>query len=148
MLWLNIQQLLVGRNDELLICFICCLHFYNFMHMHQKATEYCQYEKLEADFCAALQRIGFTPEEHGAIIDYSGCWNLAVLDLLSEEDLIRMCKSFCSRPNLPIPSLTVLQEKLLLGIRFWISNRQSLQLPFVANKFRIHTSYPMLTDTR
>jgi hypothetical protein len=31
------------------------------------------------------------------------------------------------RPNVPIP-LTVLQEKLLLGVRFWVSNRQRLQL--------------------
>jgi hypothetical protein len=47
--------------------------------------------QLEADFRAALQRIEFTPEEQGAIIDYTGCRNLAMLGLLSEEDLIRMC---------------------------------------------------------
>jgi hypothetical protein len=87
--------------------------------------------QLEADFRAALNRIGFMPDEQGAIIDYTGCRNLAMLGLLSEEDLIWMCKAFRTRPN-PIP-LTVLQEKLLLGIRFWISNRQRLQMPIIAD---------------
>jgi hypothetical protein len=71
--------------------------------------------QLEADFRAALNRIGFTPDEQVAIIDYTGCRNLAMLGLLSEEDLMHMCKAFCTRPNNPIP-LTVLQEKLLLGV--------------------------------
>jgi hypothetical protein len=68
--------------------------------------------QLEADFRAALNRIGFTPEEQAAIIDYTGCRNIAMLGLLSEDDLIRMCKAFRARPNVLIP-LSVLQEKLL-----------------------------------
>jgi len=83
--------------------------------------------QLELDFRAALNRIGFTPEEQAAIVHYTGCRNIAMLGLISEEDLIRMCKAFRMRPNVPIP-LTVLQEKLLLGVRFWVSNRQRLQL--------------------
>jgi hypothetical protein len=51
-------------------------------------------DQLEADFHAALNRIGFTPDEQGAIIDYTGCRNLVMLGLLSEEDLVRMCKAF------------------------------------------------------
>ncbi len=50
-----------------------------------------------------------------------------MLGLLSEDDLIRMCKAFRARPNVLIP-LSVLQEKLLLGIRFWVTNRQRLQI--------------------
>ncbi len=87
--------------------------------------------QMEADFRAALNRIGFTPDEQNAIIEYTGCRNLAMLGLLSEEDLTRMCKAFRMRPNAPIP-LTVLQEKLLLGVRFWVTNRQRLQLPIEA----------------
>ena len=83
--------------------------------------------QLEADFCAALNRVGFTPDEQVAIIEYTGCRNLAMLGLLSEDDLTRMCKAFQTRSVAPIP-LSVLQEKLLLGIRFWVANRQRLQL--------------------
>ena len=87
--------------------------------------------QLEADFLAALNRIGFNPDEQIAIVEYTGCRNIAMLGLLSEEVIIRMCKAFRTCTIVPIP-LTVLQEKLLLGIRFWISNRQRLQLPIEA----------------
>lgn len=50
--------------------------------------------QLEADFRAALNRVGFTPDEQVAIIEYTGCRNLAMLGLLSEDDLTRMCKAF------------------------------------------------------
>jgi hypothetical protein len=76
-----------------------------------------------ADFHAALNQIGFLPDKQNAIIEYTGCRNIAMLGLLSEEDTMQMCKAFCMQPIAPIP-LTVLQEKLLLGIRFWIANRQ------------------------
>jgi hypothetical protein len=67
--------------------------------------------QLEVDFRAALNRIGFTPDEQGAIIEYTGCRNIAMLGLLSEDDITRMFKAFCTRPNAPM-QLTVLQEKL------------------------------------
>jgi hypothetical protein len=84
--------------------------------------------QLEADFRAALNRIGFTPDEQTAIVEYTGCRNIAMLGLLAEEDITRMCKAFRASMIAPIP-LTVLQEKLLLGLRFWISSRQRLQIP-------------------
>jgi hypothetical protein len=83
--------------------------------------------QLEAEFRAALNRIGFTPLEQDAIIEYTGCRNVAMLGLLSEDDFTRMCKALRTRPNVPLP-ITVLQEKLLLGLRFWISNHQRLQI--------------------
>ncbi len=88
--------------------------------------------QLEADFRAALNHIGFTPDEQIAIIEYTGCRNIAILGLLSEEDITRMCKAFRTRPNAPI-LLMVLQEKLLLGVRFWISSQQRFQIPVEAN---------------
>lgn len=84
--------------------------------------------QLEADFHTALNHISLTSDEQTAIADYLNCHNIAMLGLLSEEDIIRMCKAFHARPNAPI-LLTVLQEKLLLGIRFWISSQQRLQIP-------------------
>lgn len=80
-----------------------------------------------ADFRDALNRIGFLPVEQQAIIDFTGCTNLAMLGLLLEEDITKMCKNFRTRPINPVP-LTLLQEKLLLGLRFWIASRQRLQL--------------------
>ncbi len=77
--------------------------------------------QLELDFHTALHRIGFILDEQAAIIDYTGCRNIAMLGLVSEEDLMRICKAFHMRLNAPIP-LIVLQEKLLLGIQFWVSN--------------------------
>jgi hypothetical protein len=88
---------------------------------------------LEADFRAALNRIGFTPMEQEAIIEYTGCRNIAMLGLLSEDDITRMCKALRTRAIAPI-SLTILQEKLLLGVRFWISYWQRLQLPIEAEE--------------
>jgi hypothetical protein len=57
--------------------------------------------QLEADFYVALNHIGFTPDEQGAIIEYTCGRNVAMLELLSEEDLIRMCKaSACGQISL------------------------------------------------
>jgi len=50
--------------------------------------------QLETDFHAALNLIGFTPIEQEGIIDYTGCRNIAMLDLLSEDDLTQMGKAF------------------------------------------------------
>ncbi len=35
--------------------------------------------QLEVDFRAALHHIGFTPDEQAAIINYTGCINIAML---------------------------------------------------------------------
>ncbi len=86
--------------------------------------------QLEEEFRDALNRIGFTPTEQGAIIEYSGCRNLAMIGLLSEEDIARMCKAFRTRPIAPI-GITILQEKLLLGVRLWVANRLRVQLPII-----------------
>jgi hypothetical protein len=56
--------------------------------------------QLEADFHAALNHIGFTLDEQGAIIEYTGCRNVAMLGLLSEDDLICMWKHFVYDPML------------------------------------------------
>ncbi len=69
-----------------------------------------------ADFCDALNRIGFLAAEQDAIIDFTGCTNMAMLGLLLEEDISKMCKTLRTRAN-PVP-LTLLQEKLLLGLCF------------------------------
>ncbi len=95
---------------------------------------------LEADFSAALNHMGFTPDEQGAIIEYTGCRKLAMLGLLPEDDLIHMCKAFHAWPNAPI-ALSVLQEKLLLGLHFWVTNRQWLQIAVDATEVTPSLAY-------
>ena len=80
-----------------------------------------------ADFRDALNHNGFLPAEQQAIIDFTGCTYLAMLGLLLEEAIIKMCKTFQTRPINPV-LLTLLQEKLLLGLQFWITCCQCLQL--------------------
>jgi hypothetical protein len=55
-----------------------------------------------------------------------------MLGLLSEDDIIRMCKTCCTHAANPLP-LMVLQEKLYFAICFWITNCQCLQLPIEPN---------------
>jgi hypothetical protein len=55
-----------------------------------------------------------------------------MIGLLSEEDVTRMCKAFRTRPVAPI-LITVLHEKLLLGVRFWVSNHRRVQLSINAD---------------
>jgi len=50
-----------------------------------------------------------------------------MIGLLLEDDITKMCKTLRTRQLNPVP-LTLLQEKLLLGLRFWIAGRQRLQL--------------------
>ncbi len=69
--------------------------------------------QLEADFRAALNHVGFTPDGQIAIIEYTGCRNLAMLGLLSEDDLTRMCKAFRMRSVAPIP-LSVFTGKVIV----------------------------------
>jgi hypothetical protein len=79
-----------------------------------------QQARLLAEFRAALNHIGFNVAEQQAIVDFTGCTNLAMLGLLLKEDISTMCKALRICPMNPVP-LTLLQEKLLLGLRFWIA---------------------------
>lgn len=82
-------------------------------------------------FRDALSRIGLNPIMQEEIIAYTGCVNIAMLGLLTAEDISKMCKTFRTRANNPI-NVTVIQEQLILAIRFWVTNRQRLQKPIDA----------------
>jgi hypothetical protein len=86
------------------------------------------------DFEAALARIGFGPQERTAIIDMSGCRNIAMLGLLTADQVSKICKRIETRVIDPLP-ITTIQEQLLLAMRFWVANRQRLQLPIDAAAF-------------
>lgn len=87
-----------------------------------------------AAFDAVLERIGFTQPQRDAIIETTGCRNVAMLGLLAADQISKMCKRLESRTVNPIV-ITTVQEQLLLGLRFWVSNNQRLQLPIVAEEY-------------
>jgi hypothetical protein len=82
----------------------------------------------------ALMRIGFGLPERTAIIEMSGCRNIAMLGLLTTDQVSKVCKRIETRQVNPLP-ITTLQEQLLLALRFWVTNRQRLQLPILAADF-------------
>jgi hypothetical protein len=77
-------------------------------------------------FMAALSCIGCAPALQQETIAYTGFVNIAMLGLLALDDIAKICKNFRTRPINPIP-VTVIQEQLLLAVRFWVSSHQRLQ---------------------
>jgi hypothetical protein len=68
----------------------------------------------------ALSRIGFGLDERQAFIASSGCTNIAMLGLLSADQISKICKRLVSRMINPI-ALSAIQEQLLLAMRFWVT---------------------------
>ena len=56
-----------------------------------------------------------------------------MLGLSTPDDISKMCKTFRTRSNNPL-RITVIQEQLLLAVRFWVSSRQRLQKLVLANE--------------
>ncbi len=80
-----------------------------------------------AEFKAALERMGFSHAQQDAIIESSRCMNIAMLGLLSVDQLSKMCKWLDHWPINPV-WITTVQEQLLLAMRYWVVNKQRLQL--------------------
>jgi hypothetical protein len=55
-----------------------------------------------AEFSTALERIGFEQEQRDAIIETNGCRNMAMLGLLSADQISKLCKRLDSRQVNPI----------------------------------------------
>jgi hypothetical protein len=62
-----------------------------------------------------------------------------MLGLLTIDQIRKTCKRLVSRTVDPI-RITMVQEQLLLGLRFWVANNQRLQLPLVAEDFTMITA--------
>jgi len=92
-----------------------------------------------ADFDALLARIGFNADQRNAVIDISGCINVAMIGLLTIDQLSKMCKSIESRAVNPVVIFTV-QEQFLLSLRHWVVNKQRLQEPIHPNEFTMVTA--------
>jgi hypothetical protein len=87
-----------------------------------------------AAFENALARTGFAPDECQAFIAASGCINMAMMGLLSADQISKICKRLSTRAANPIV-LSAIQEQLLLAMRFWVANLQRLQQPIIADRF-------------
>jgi len=86
-----------------------------------------------ARFENALARIGFSPDERQGFIEVNGCRNVAMLDLLSPEQINCTFKRLSTRPINPLAT-SANQEQLVLAVRFWVASQQHLQLTFDADQ--------------
>ena len=89
-------------------------------------------EDEQVQFINALARIGFSPMERQGFIEVSGCVNIAMLGLLSADQVSRIFKRLATRTVDPIYT-SAIQEQLLLAVRFWIVSQQRLQQPIDAD---------------
>jgi hypothetical protein len=76
-----------------------------------------------ADFDAVLSRIGFNQPQRDAIIEASGCQNVAMIGLLTADQVSKMCKHIENQPVNPLV-ITTVQEQLLLSLRYWVASKQ------------------------
>jgi hypothetical protein len=91
---------------------------------------------IQQEFLAALARISFDQAQQDAIVETSGCTNVAMLALLSATQVSKICKRIETRLVNPVRVNTV-QEQLLLAMRFWVTQCQCLQLPVDAAQFNM-----------
>ena len=82
----------------------------------------------EQAFRDALTRLGFTMDQQIAFIQQTGCRNVAMLGLLTSEQVSKVCKEIRTRVINPI-LISTIQEQLLLALRYWVINKQRLHQP-------------------
>jgi hypothetical protein len=82
-------------------------------------------------FQAALMRIIFDALRAEAIMELSGCSNIAMLGILSTSQIAKLCKQISTRADNPL-AITSVQEQMLLALHSWIVNHQCLQQPIDA----------------
>jgi hypothetical protein len=92
-----------------------------------------------ADFDNILTKIGFSQQQCDVIIEASGCHNLAMIGLLIATQITKMCKWIESHAINPLVIMTV-QEQLLLGLQYWVANKQQLHQPIIAEEFTMITA--------
>jgi hypothetical protein len=89
--------------------------------------------EAQAAFQAALGRIGFSAAAQAAVVS-QGFVNVALLGLMTADQVKQFCKLIREDPVNPIP-INMLQQQMLLAFRFWVMNRQRLGLAVNANEF-------------
>ncbi len=84
-------------------------------------------------FGAALSRLGFVQAIRDEFIQISRCTDMAMLGLLSTDQVARACKRV-NQAN-PAAPLSTMQEQLLMSMHFWVANKQRLQQLFDLEAF-------------
>jgi uncharacterized membrane protein YgcG len=90
-------------------------------------------------FHEALGRIGFSQAAQNAISN-QGFSNVALLGLITSDQVKQVCKLIREDPVTPVP-INMLQQQMLLAFRFWVVNRQRLGLPVDAEDFTAITAF-------
>jgi hypothetical protein len=88
----------------------------------------------------ALGRCGLDRAAQESVIAIGGMIHIAMFGMLAAADIARICKVMHTRAIDPI-MITVMQEQLLQGMRFWVTNRQRLGLPVEAEDFTTATAF-------
>jgi hypothetical protein len=88
----------------------------------------------------ALGRCGLDRAAQESVIAIGGMVHVAMFGMLAAADIARICKVMHTRAIDPI-MITVMQEQLLQGMRFWVTNRQRLGLPVEAEDFTTATAF-------
>jgi hypothetical protein len=83
-----------------------------------------------ASFQAALSRSGFTMQAQEAVVS-QGFVNIALLGLVTSDQIKELCKLIREDTNNPVP-INMLQQQMLLAMRYWVVNRQRLGLLVIA----------------
>jgi hypothetical protein len=82
----------------------------------------------------ALGKCGLDQAAQESVIAIGGMVHIAMFGMLAAADIARICKVMHTQTVDPI-MITVMQEQLLQGMRFWVTNRQCLGLPVEAEDF-------------
>jgi hypothetical protein len=89
--------------------------------------------EAQAALQAALGRIGFSAAAQAAVVS-QGFVNVALLGLMTADQVKQVCKLIREDPVNPVP-INMLQQQMLLAFRFWVVNRQRLGLAVNADEF-------------
>ena len=90
-------------------------------------------------FRAALGRIGFNDDAQLAVVA-QGFNTMSLLGLVTGDQIKQVCKLIRESPNNPVP-INIVQQQMLLAMRYWVVTRQRLGLPVVATDFTAATAY-------
>ena len=91
----------------------------------------------------ALGRCGLNQAAIDAVVTIGGIVHIAMLGMLGTSDIACICKVARTRVVDPI-MITVMQEQLMHGMRFWVTNCQCLRLPIDADEFPTATAFAQM----
>jgi hypothetical protein len=90
-----------------------------------------------AQLKVALDRIGFEDAAATALVQVCGVeLHSHAVSLLLANWIEKACKTLCTRAGNPI-AITMIQEQLLLAMRYWVNHEKRLYQPVDAMQFNM-----------